>query len=86
VEKSDSRFSFGTVNCPQCTDGRLAIRKNKTTGDTFLGCTNFKAQGCRYSETYEELPAHLVEENNQLWVENEKLVELIADLRRKLAS
>ena len=36
--------------CPECKDGLLVVRTNKSTGKPFLGCTNYYSEGCLYSQ------------------------------------
>jgi DNA topoisomerase-1 len=55
VKKKKPQKKVGR-KCPECEkkgrDGDLIERKNKKTGDSFIGCSQF-FKGCRYSESVE---------------------------------
>jgi ssDNA-binding Zn-finger/Zn-ribbon topoisomerase 1 len=45
-----------TLKCPECPDGTLVERVNKSNGSRFLGCTNWPTR-CSHTEP---IPAYLI--------------------------
>lgn len=40
-ECSDIQKTALSLGCPKCTTGTLVVRKNNTSGNNFIGCTNY---------------------------------------------
>lgn len=47
---SEQQTVTDNPNCPKCKKGHLVVRTNETTGNDFLGCSNFPACDCTLSD------------------------------------
>ena len=62
---ASTQCDFQAPSCPICDTGRLLTRVNNTTGEEFLGCSNYRGDkpgSCKYSCEIESLEAELCEE------------------------
>lgn len=50
--------------CPQCS-GKLVKRKNKRSGESFLGCTNFPK--CKYTQITEKAESLGIKDAAEVW-------------------
>jgi ssDNA-binding Zn-finger/Zn-ribbon topoisomerase 1 len=51
-------------DCPQCSNGKLIKRKNKS-GTIFLGCTNFPK--CKYTQPMEKTEDSNIPDAASVW-------------------
>ena len=48
IEINDKNKNSTIWHCPKCSDGYLIVRKNKSSGEQFYGCTNYPK--CTHTE------------------------------------
>lgn len=50
IFENEERDNFEPALCPKCGTGRLVVRRNAATGESFLGCTNWPLCNKSYSQ------------------------------------